>query len=282
MNYSIPLGLHEMEMEFAEQHIPEKMKAHSKIICIANQKGGVGKTTTAVNLAAALSILGKRVLLVDCDAQGNASSGTGVVTQELAFHLYHVLLGEKNLEEVICRTPFNSLDVLPSNRDLVGIEMELAGVDARERILKNMLKKLRNYDYCILDCPPSLGLMTINAFTAAGSVIIPLQCEYYALEGLSQLVQTIRLVKHNFNPQLHIEGLLLTMYDSRMRLTFQVAREVRTHFRDIVYRTTIPRNVRLSESPSHGKPIFAYDSRSKGAEAYLALAREFLGRQRKN
>ncbi len=257
------------------------MTASSKIICIANQKGGVGKTTTAVNLAAALSMLGNRVLLVDCDAQGNASSGTGILPQELAFHLYHALLGEKTPQEVICTTAFNSLDVLPSNRDLVGIEMEIAGVRSREKILKNILGKIEGYDYFILDCPPSLGLMTINAFTAADSVIIPLQCEYYALEGLSQLVQTIRLVKHNFNPQLHIEGLLLTMYDSRMRLTFQVAREVRTHFRDIVYRTTIPRNVRLSESPSHGKPIFAYDPRSKGAEAYLALAKEFLGRQRK-
>ncbi len=257
------------------------MTTNSKIICIANQKGGVGKTTTAVNLAAALSMLGNRVLLVDCDAQGNASSGTGILTQELSSHLYHALLGEKTPQEVIYPTPFNSLDVLPSNRDLVGIEMEIAGADAREKILKNTLGKIEGYDYFILDCPPSLGLMTINAFTAADSVIIPLQCEYYALEGLSQLVQTIRLVKHNFNPQLHIEGLLLTMYDSRMRLTFQVAREVRTHFRDIVYRTTIPRNVRLSESPSHGKPIFAYDPRSKGAEAYLALAREFLSRQRK-
>ncbi len=258
------------------------MTARTKIICIANQKGGVGKTTTAVNLAAALSMQGKRVLLVDCDAQGNASSGTGIATQELGVHLYHALLGEINPAEAVCITPFNSLSVLPSNRDLVGIEMELAGVEDRESVLKNTLKQIEGYQYCILDCPPSLGLMTINAFTAADSVIIPLQCEYYALEGLSQLVQTIRLVKHNFNPQLHIEGLLLTMYDSRMRLTFQVAREVRTHFRDIVYRTTIPRNVRLSESPSHGKPIFAYDPRSKGAEAYMALAREFLSRQRKS
>ncbi len=258
------------------------MTARTKIICIANQKGGVGKTTTAVNLAAALSMQGKQVLLVDCDAQGNASSGTGIATQELGVHLYHALLGEISPAEAVCITPFNSLSVLPANRDLVGIEMELAGVEDRESVLKNTLKQIEGYQYCILDCPPSLGLMTINAFTAADSVIIPLQCEYYALEGLSQLVQTIRLVKHNFNPQLHIEGLLLTMYDSRMRLTFQVAREVRTHFRDIVYRTTIPRNVRLSESPSHGKPIFAYDPRSKGAEAYMALAREFLSRQRKS
>ncbi len=251
-----------------------------KIICIANQKGGVGKTTTAVNLAAALSTFGKRVLLVDCDAQGNASSGTGIDTKELSVHLYHALIGEAEPQEVIHTTKFNGLDVIPSNRDLVGIEMEIAGIEGRERVLSNMLGKIRGHDFCILDCPPSLGLMTINALTAADSVIIPLQCEYYALEGLSQLIQTIRAVKHNFNPQLHIEGLLLTMYDGRMRLTFHVAREVRTHFRDTVYRTTIPRNVRLSESPSHGKPIFAYDPRSKGAEAYLALAREFLGRQR--
>ncbi len=240
----------------------------------------MGKTTTAVNLAAALSTMGKRVLLVDCDAQGNASSGTGIDTQSLAAHLYHLLIGEATPPDVICSTRFNSLDVIPSNRDLVGIEMEIAGRDKREEVLKDAMKAMPEYDFYILDCPPSLGLITINALTAATSVIIPLQCEYYALEGLSQLVQTIRLVKHNFNPQLHIEGLLLTMYDARMRLTFQVAREVRTHFRDIVYRTTIPRNVRLSESPSHGKPIFAYDPRSKGAEAYLALAREFLSRQR--
>ncbi|HID97447.1 MAG TPA: ParA family protein [Thermodesulfobacteriaceae bacterium] len=252
----------------------------SRIISVANQKGGVGKTTTAVNMAAALAILKKKVLLIDCDSQGNATSGLGVEPQAFEKHLYHVLSGSADHEDVTRPTPISGLDLIPSNTDLVGIEIELAGREDREKILKDFLKPLDSYDYMILDCPPSLGLMTINALTASNSVIIPMQCEYYALEGLSQLVQTIRLVKHSFNPRLHIEGLLLTMYDYRTKLTYQVARDVRTHFRDLVYRTTIPRNIRLSESPSHGKPIFLYDPRSKGAESYLALAREFLNCQR--
>jgi len=183
---------------------------------------------------------------------------------------------------VIQSTSVANLSVIPSNMDLVGIEVDLAGRKNREGVLKGLLAPLSSFDYIILDCPPSLGLITINALSASNSVIIPMQCEYYALEGLSQLIKIIRLVKHNFNPTLHIEGLLLTMYDYRIRLAFQVAREVRTHFRDLVYKTTIPKNVRLGESPSHGKPIFSYEPRSKGAESYLALAREFLGCQRRS
>lgn len=253
----------------------------TKIVCIANQKGGVGKTTTAVNLAAGLALLQKSVLLVDCDAQGNATSGLGLSPQAIEQHLYHVLLGTVSVEEAIKPTAVANLDLLPANVDLVGAELELANNPLREGCLRSVLGSLTSHDYILLDCPPSLGLLTVNALVASHSVLIPLQCEYYALEGLSQLIQTIRLVKHNFNPRLHIEGLLLTMYDHRMRLTFQVAREVRTHFRDLVYRTAIPRNVRLSESPSHGQPIFLYDPKSKGAESYLALAREFMTRQRR-
>ncbi len=254
----------------------------TKIICVANQKGGVGKTTTAVNLAAGLSLFKKSVLLVDCDAQGNATSGLGISLKGLGKHLYHAILGSVSLKDVIQPTPMANLFIIPSNTDLVGIEVDLAGFKDREGVLKRLLSPLNSFDYILLDSPPSLGLMTLNALTASNSVIIPMQCEYYALEGLSQLVQTVRLVKHNFNPRLHIEGLLLTMYDYRIRLAFQVAQEIRTHFRDLVYRTTIPRNIRLSESPSHGKPIFAYDPRSKGAESYMALANEFLSRQRRS
>ncbi len=251
----------------------------TKVICIANQKGGVGKTTTAVNLAAGLSLLKKSILLVDCDAQGNATSGLGFDHHELKKHLYHAIVGLADPVDVIRPTPMTNLFMIPSDTDLVGIEVDLARRKGREGVLRDLLASLRPFDYILLDCPPSLGLMTINALTASDSVIIPMQCEYYALEGLSQLVKTIRLVKHNFNPRLHIEGILLTMYDYRIRLAYQVAREVRTHFRDLVYRTTIPRNIKLSESPSHGKPIFIYEPRSRGAESYLALATEFLRRR---
>ena len=253
----------------------------TSVIAVANQKGGVGKTTSAVNLAAGLAMLRQQVLLVDCDAQGNATSGLGLSPRQLDMHLYHILLGAAGAAGIVRHTAMANLDILPSNTDLVGIELDLAGRQDREGVLKKALGGFDNYDFIILDCPPSLGLMTINAFVASNSVLIPLQCEYFALEGLSQLVQTIRLVKHNFNPMLHIEGILLTMYDHRIRLGYQVAMDVRSHFRELVYRVSIPRNVRLSESPSHGQPVFLYDPKSKGAEAYLSLAREFLSRHRR-
>ncbi len=259
----------------------EKEKKRTRFVAVANQKGGVGKTTTAVNLAAGLAMLGQKVLLVDCDPQANATSGLGINLEDGDRHLYHVLTGAVSLEDAIKSTVQQGLHAVAAHQDLVGIDIELAGKDEREIVLKALLKTISGYDYVIMDCPPSLGLMTINALTAADSVLIPLQCEYYALEGLSQLVQTIRIVKNRLNPRLHIEGLLLTMYDHRTRLGYQVAREVRVHFRDLVYRTTVPRNIRLSESPSHGKPIYLYDPRSKGAESYLALSREFLTRNRR-
>ncbi len=257
------------------------MPGKINFIAIANQKGGVGKTTTAVNLASGLAILKQKVLLVDCDAQANATSGVGLSSKAPDKTIYHVMLGDVDIEDAILPTAQQNLFVLPSNTDLVGIDLELAPMDEREIALKALLRTLSGFDFVIMDCPPSLGLMTVNALTASDSVIIPLQCEYYALEGLSQLVHTIRLVKQRLNPRLHIEGLVLTMYDHRTRLGYQVAREVRVHFRDLVYRTTIPRNIRLSESPSHGKPIFLYDPASKGAESYLAFAREFLKRNRR-
>jgi len=241
----------------------------------------VGKTTTAINLASGLAILNQKVLLVDCDAQANATSGVGATPKGPDETIYQVMLGGIGIEDAIVPTVQQNLSVVPSHTDLVGIDLELASMDEREIVLKALLKTLSGFDFVIMDCPPSLGLMTVNALTAADSVIIPLQCEYYALEGLSQLVHTIRLVKQRLNPKLHIEGLILTMYDHRTRLGYQVAREVRVHFRDLVYRTTIPRNIRLSESPSHGKPIFLYDPTSKGAESYLAFAREFLKRNRR-
>ena len=261
--------------------MPDKMPEKTRFIAVANQKGGVGKTTTAINLASGLAILNQKVLLVDCDAQANATSGVGATPKGPDETIYQVMLGGIGIEDAIVPTVQQNLSVMPSHTDLVGIDLELASMDEREIVLKALLKTLSGFDFVIMDCPPSLGLMTVNALTAADSVIIPLQCEYYALEGLSQLVHTIRLVKQRLNPKLHIEGLILTMYDHRTRLGYQVAREVRVHFRDLVYRTTIPRNIRLSESPSHGKPIFLYDPTSKGAESYLAFAREFLKRNRR-
>ncbi len=254
-----------------------------KIIALANQKGGVGKTTTAINLSSALAQLGRKVLLVDSDPQGNASSGLGIDAKARDHHLYHCFIDEVKAGEAVCRSDTQGMpDVLPTHIDLIGVEVELMSAKKREQYLARALADIRNdYDFVFIDCPPSLGLLTLNALTAADSVIIPMQCEYFALEGLSQLVRTIRLVKNSYNDKLIIEGLLLTMFDRRNRLTFHVAKEVRDHFKGSVYDTVIPRNVRLSESPSHGKSVLAYDSSSVGARSYLNLAKEFLKRQNK-
>ena len=256
-------------------------KKTGKIIALANQKGGVGKTTTAINLASALAVLGKKVLLVDSDPQGNASSGLGINAKELEYNLYHCLIGEVGANKAICSiAKHDNLDLLPTHIDLIGVEVELVSAAKREGFLAKSLRPVKkNYDYILIDCPPSLGLLTLNALTAADSVIIPMQCEYFALEGLSQLVRTIRLVKNSYNQKLVIEGLLLTMFDRRNRLTFQVAKEVRDHFQDSVYQTVIPRNVRLSESPSHGMSVLSYDKGSIGALSYLNLAKEFIKKQ---
>ncbi|MFZ5775181.1 MAG: ParA family protein [Thermodesulfobacteriota bacterium] len=255
----------------------------AKIVALANQKGGVGKTTTAINLAAAVSMLGKKVLVVDSDPQGNASSGLGVPVSATpdAPHLYHCYMGEAGLDEAVRQVKeLKKLAVLPTHIDLIGVELELISATRRERYLANLLEPARSqYDYIFIDCPPSLGLLTINALTAADSVIIPLQCEYFALEGLSQLVRTIRLVKNSYNRALVIEGLLLTMYDGRNKLTHQVVSEVTNHFQGRVYKTVIPRNVRLSECPSHGLPVILYDKKSTGALGYMQLGKEFLRRQ---
>ncbi len=251
------------------------------IIAVANQKGGVGKTTTAVNFASALSYRKKKVLLVDSDPQGNASSNVGVKTKQLDNHLYHVFCSRVSIHDVIIDTAVKNLQVIPSNIDLVAAELELINESQREYFLSNMLSIVREeFDYILIDCPPSLGLLTVNALTAAKSVLIPMQCEYFAMEGLAQLINTIRQVKKKFNEHLYIEGLLLTMFDTRNKLSHQVSAEISRHFGNQVFTTIIPRNVRLSECPSHGQTILQYDNRSTGAHAYSALAAEFLKRQR--
>lgn len=248
-----------------------------KIIAIANQKGGVGKTTTAINLSAAVGILEKKVLLIDADPQANASSGLGINIEEIDRGTYEVLEHELSAKEVIIPTESPNLDIIPSHVDLVAAEIELVDVENRESLLKRALAEVKDdYDYIFIDCAPSLGLITLNALTAADSVIIPIQCEYFALEGLGKLLNTIKGVQQHHNPDLDIEGLLLTMYDSRLRLSNQVVEEVRNHFPNMVFETMINRNVRLSESPSYGESIIKYDAESKGAENYLHLAHEFL------
>ncbi len=244
-----------------------------RVICIANQKGGVGKTTTAVNLSASLALGQKKTLLIDIDPQGNASSGVGVDKESVGENIYHVIIEDQELVQVIRETPFSHLYVAPSSIDLIGAEIELVNVPGREARLKERLTKVaESYDYVIIDCPPSLGLLTVNSLNAAGSVLIPIQCEYYALEGLSQLLNTIKRIKRAFNPHLKIEGFLLTMFDKRNKLSHQVACEIKNYFPEKVLRTVIPRNVRLGECPSYGKPVFFYDKLSAGARSYLELA----------
>ncbi|MEG0383888.1 MAG: AAA family ATPase [Solibacillus sp.] len=248
-----------------------------RIIAIANQKGGVGKTTTSVNLSACLAFLGKKVLLIDIDPQGNASSGLGVRKGDLESCIYDVLINDEDIKEVIQQTKIDNLYVVPATISLAGAEIELVSTISREVRLKKALQEVKErFDFIVIDCPPSLGLLTINALTAADALIIPVQCEYYALEGLSQLLSTVRLVQKHLNKSLMIDGVLLTMLDARTNLGIQVIDEVKRYFQDKVYHSIIPRNVRLSEAPSHGKPIIIYDAKSRGAELYLEFAREVI------
>lgn len=253
----------------------------AKIISVVNQKGGVGKTTSAVNLAAAIGAAGKKVLLVDIDPQGNTTSGYGISRKNLTATSYEILISAVSAREAVVKTKFQGVDIIPSNINLAGAELELAVLDKREAILKNALAPIQEeYDYIFFDCPPSLGLITLNALTASDSFLVPIQCEYYALEGLSQLMATVRMVKRLYNPLIELEGVLLTMYDGRLNLTQQVVAEVKNFFPKKVYATVIPRNVRLSEAPSFGEPVIYYDRASRGSESYFALADEFLKMQK--
>ena len=252
----------------------------SKIISLANQKGGVGKTTTAINLSAALAKEGKRVLLIDADPQANSSSGLGVEIRDLNNTIYECLINGVDPHKAIVETQTENLNLIPSHIDLVGAEIEMLNMEHRELLLKNLLQPLRDeYDYILIDCSPSLGLITVNALTASDSVIIPVQCEFFALEGIAKLLNTIKIIKSKLNPSLKIEGFLLTMFDNRLRLSNQVYEEVKRHFGDLVFNTVIARNVRLSEAPSHGLSVLDYDAASKGAQNYKALAKELIHRQ---
>ncbi len=250
-----------------------------KIIALANQKGGVGKTTTTINLGASLATLEKSVLIVDADPQANASSGLGVDIKEVDCSLYECIINKADVRDAIYTTDITGLDIIPSHIDLVGAEIEMLNLDNREKVIKNILDPIRDdYDYILIDCSPSLGLITVNALTASDSVIIPVQCEYFALEGISKLLNTIKIIKSKLNPKLEIEGFLLTMYDSRLRLANQIYDEVKRHFQELVFKTVIQRNVKLSESPSHGLPVILYDADSSGAKNHLNLAREIISK----
>lgn len=252
----------------------------AKTVAVLNQKGGVGKTTTAVNLAACVGAKDKKVLLVDIDPQGNSTSGFGIDKRAIKVSSYDVLVGNNKAKEAVVHTEFKNVDLMVSNMNLAGAELEIIDIKSREALLKNQLAAVwEDYDYIFLDCPPSLGLITLNALTASDSFLVPIQCEYYALEGLSQLMATVRNIKRLYNPYIELEGVLLTMYDGRLNLTQQVVEEVKKFFPKKVYSTTIPRNVRLSEAPSFGQPIIYFDKRSKGAEAYIDFADEFLSKQ---
>jgi len=254
-----------------------------KIISITNQKGGVGKTTTAINVSASLAVAEKKVLLVDMDPQGNATSGSGIDRNSIQTSIYDVMIGRMDIKEVIVPTDLRYFQVVPAGIDLIGAELELVELEKREFVLRNILYPVRNnFDFIILDCPPSLGLLTINALTAADSVIIPVQCEYFALEGLSQVMRTIGLVQKSLNSSLDIEGILLTMFDGRNNLSHQVAEEIKGHFKEKVFNSMIPRNVALGEAPSHGKPIITYNINSRGAQSYLGLALEVMKNDKKN
>ncbi len=252
-----------------------------KIISVTNQKGGVGKTTTAINLSASIALSGKKVLLVDMDPQANASSGLGIAAE--ARGIYDLLLGAASCEEVIHSTEIETLKIIPSRVDLIGAEIELVSKESREKVLKSALRGVRDeFAFVVIDCPPSLGLLTLNALAVSHSVLIPMQCEYYALQGLSHLLKTLQLVKNSVNPDLQVEGILLTMYDGRTLLAAQVRDQVQKYFRDFMLKTVIPRNVRLSEAPSHGKPVILYAGRSRGADSYVDLAREIVARSKRN
>lgn len=249
----------------------------NRVIAIANQKGGVGKTTTAINLSSCLASLGKKVLALDLDPQGNMTSGLGVDKDEIEYSVYDLIIGSIEIEECICKDVLENMDVLPSNIDLSAAEIELIDVDNKEYIIKNELEKIKNnYDFIIIDCPPALSMLTLNAMTSADSILVPIQCEYYALEGLSQLIHTVNLVKERLNPDLDMDGVVFTMYDSRTNLSSQVVDNVKSHLSQKVYNTLIPRNIRLAEAPSYGKPINMYDPKSAGSESYMALAEEVI------